>query len=192
MPFGLSNAPITFQCIMHVMFAGLKRDIFFGYLDNVIVFSPTFQYILNAWNLFWSFEIPVAGQLKTQIIERCFYEPKLKNPWLRGWCSRAFTRPDQVRSSPNLSNPLKYLKWFKLSLFYALTIEIHSPFALTVRSLTNLTRKSTLLALSQKITTQVSNFIKSFLVPFLGHSNYNLSYGSSLRRVWWMGYCHRN
>ena len=39
MPFGLRNAPATFQRFVDITLAGLKRKVFLVYLDDIIVFS---------------------------------------------------------------------------------------------------------------------------------------------------------
>ena len=43
MPFGLTNAPATFQRFMDAVLAGLKWNILLVYLDDIFVFSPTFE-----------------------------------------------------------------------------------------------------------------------------------------------------
>ena len=43
MPFGLANAPATYQRLMEDCFRGLHLDICFIYLDDVIVFSKTYE-----------------------------------------------------------------------------------------------------------------------------------------------------
>ena len=43
MPFGLANAPATFQRLMEVMLAGLARKICLVYLDDVLVVGKTLE-----------------------------------------------------------------------------------------------------------------------------------------------------
>ena len=43
MPFGLTNAPATFQRFMDAVLAGLKWNILLVYLDDIFVFSSTFE-----------------------------------------------------------------------------------------------------------------------------------------------------
>ena len=43
MPFSLTNAPATFQGLMECVFAGISGEQCLTYLDDIIVFSATFQ-----------------------------------------------------------------------------------------------------------------------------------------------------
>ena len=43
MPFGLANPPTTFQRLMDIVLAGLKRQCCLVYLDDIVVYSPTFE-----------------------------------------------------------------------------------------------------------------------------------------------------
>ena len=43
MAFGLTNAPVTFQRLMDYVFAGLKWKTVLVYLNDVLVYSKTFE-----------------------------------------------------------------------------------------------------------------------------------------------------
>ncbi len=43
MPFGLTNAPVTFQMLMECILAGLTAEECLMYMDDIIVFSATFE-----------------------------------------------------------------------------------------------------------------------------------------------------
>ncbi|CAF4163118.1 unnamed protein product, partial [Rotaria magnacalcarata] len=50
MPFGLTNAPATFQRLMDLVLGGLKWSCALVYLDDIIVYSSTFQSHLQHLN----------------------------------------------------------------------------------------------------------------------------------------------
>ena len=50
MPFGLTNAPATFQRLMECVLAGLTGEQCLIYLDDIVVFSNTFDEHLKRLN----------------------------------------------------------------------------------------------------------------------------------------------
>ncbi|MGX9339108.1 reverse transcriptase family protein, partial [Pantoea dispersa] len=53
MPFGLRNAPATFQRFMDLLLCGLKPHLCMVYIDNILIFSSTIQEHANTSNRFW-------------------------------------------------------------------------------------------------------------------------------------------
>ena len=49
MPFGLCNAPATFQRLMERVLAGLARNTCTVYLDDILVMGATFEEHLQIW-----------------------------------------------------------------------------------------------------------------------------------------------
>lgn len=43
MPFGLCNAPATFQRLMNLILAGIQWQTCLAYIDDILIFSPTFD-----------------------------------------------------------------------------------------------------------------------------------------------------
>jgi hypothetical protein len=57
MPFGLCNAPATFERLMETVLRGLTYDSCLVYLDDVIVIGCTFkEHLLNLWKVFQWFQ----------------------------------------------------------------------------------------------------------------------------------------
>ena len=64
MPFGLCNAPATFQSLMNVAMAGLDPLICLVYLDDIIVHSKDFQNYLDRLRLLFDRLLTTGLKLK--------------------------------------------------------------------------------------------------------------------------------
>jgi len=52
MPFGLCNAPATFQRLMNAVLAGLQWTSYLIYIDDIIVVRSTFDHLSNLQKVF--------------------------------------------------------------------------------------------------------------------------------------------
>ena len=57
MPFGLYNVPVTFQHTMQSVLAGLEWQVFFMYIDDVLIASATFEHIQHVEQVFESHQL---------------------------------------------------------------------------------------------------------------------------------------
>ncbi len=103
MPFGLTNAPATFQRFMDATLAGLKWQCLLVYLDDIIIFSPTFeQHMIDLREVFGRLR-EVNIQLKPS---KChFFQNEIK--YLGHIVSRhgIATDPDKVKAITELKSP---------------------------------------------------------------------------------------
>ena len=65
MPFGLFNAPSTFQRLMECFLRGLTWQIALIYLDDILVYSPTFEEHLQHLRLLIQIEKQVSNSSQT-------------------------------------------------------------------------------------------------------------------------------
>ena len=93
MPFGLTNAPATFQRLMECVLAGLSGEQCLIYLDDIVVFSKTFQeHIVRLTNVFQA--LHQAGL--TLKLSKCnFAQREVK--YLGHIVSAAGVRPDPTK-----------------------------------------------------------------------------------------------
>ena len=93
MPFGLTNAPATFQRLMDLVLGGLKWSCALVYLDDIIVYSSTFQSHLQ--HLESVFERIQSSGLTLQISKCQFCKNKLK--YLGHVVSQSGIEPDPAK-----------------------------------------------------------------------------------------------
>ena len=128
MPFGLTNAPATFQRLMECVLAGISGEQCLTYLDDIIVFSATFQEHIQRLEA-------VFGHLKAANLklrpEKCHFA---KQSYLGHIISSEGIRPDpgKVLAISNLAPPadVKQLKQFLgLSNYYRKYIQRYAAIA---------------------------------------------------------------
>lgn len=103
MPFGLSNAPATFQRIMDALLSGIKWQRCLVYMDDVIVFARTFEEHLESLQLVFD-KLREAG-LHLKASKCKFARPSL--PFLGHVVSREgiHTCPDKTHAIQQLQAP---------------------------------------------------------------------------------------
>ena len=70
MPFGLCNAPATFQCLMENVLAGLARDKCIIYLDDILVTGRTFQEHMENLKLIFTHLRQAGLKLKCKLVQQ--------------------------------------------------------------------------------------------------------------------------
>ena len=130
MPFGLTNAPATFQRLMECVLAGISGEQCLTYLDDIIVFSATFQEHIQRLEA-------VFGHLKAANLklrpEKCHFA-KQQVSYLGHIISSEGIRPDpgKISAISNLAPPadVKQLKQFLgLSNYYRKYIQSYAAIA---------------------------------------------------------------
>ena len=76
LPFGLCNAPATFERLMETVLAGLQWDICLIYLDDIIVFAKTFEDMLQ--NLSSVFDRLISAGLKLKPRKCTLFAPEVE------------------------------------------------------------------------------------------------------------------
>jgi hypothetical protein len=75
-PFGLCNAPATFQRFMDATMAGLKWKTLLVYMDDIIVFSSTFaEHLVNLEDVFLRLQ---EANLTLNLDKCSFFKQKIK------------------------------------------------------------------------------------------------------------------
>ena len=102
MPFGLCNAPATFQRLIEVVLAGLVWKCVFAYIDDVLVCSRTFEDHLRHLEQVFARLRQAGLRLKPQ---KCLFLRE-KVPYLGYIVTREGIVPDQAKTEKILSYPV--------------------------------------------------------------------------------------
>jgi len=76
LPFGLCNAPSTFQRLIDMALAGLTWEVCLAYLDDLIIFSNTFEQHVERWQMV--FDRLVDADLKLKPSKCSLFQRKVK------------------------------------------------------------------------------------------------------------------
>ena len=119
MPFGLANAPATYQRLMEDCFTGLNLDICFIYLDDVIIFSKTYEEHLE--RLEQVFKRIKENGLKLSPSKCQFFKRKVK--YIGHVVSESGVEPDpdkleKVKTWPRPTNPEEVRKFLGFVGYY--------------------------------------------------------------------------
>ncbi|CAF4462592.1 unnamed protein product, partial [Rotaria socialis] len=105
MPFGLTNAPATFQRLMDIVLAGLKWQCCLVYIDDVVIFSPTFvQHMTDLEKVFQALQ---AANLTLKAAKCQFCRREMR--YLRHIITQNGIKPDPdlIKSVTNFPQPQK-------------------------------------------------------------------------------------
>ena len=160
MPFGLKNAPASFQRLMDDLLRGLQGIILFVYLDDIVIYSNTLQEHEKKINLLFS-RLRKAG-LKLQI-DKCEFL-KTEVNYLGHVLSEKGLSPDPkkieaVRKFPQPKNVKNVRQFLGLAGYYRRFIK---DFAKISKPLTKLLQKDTPFAWTEKATESFET-LKTFL-----------------------------
>lgn len=105
MPFGLTNAPATFQRLMDIVLAGLKWQCCLVYLDDVVIYSPTFeQHLIDLEKIFQTLK-SANLTLKASKCQFCRREMKYLGHVITS--NGIKPDPDLIKSVTNFPQPRK-------------------------------------------------------------------------------------
>ena len=111
-PFGLCNTPATFSRLMDRVLAGLHWETCLFYLDDIIVFSSTWEEHLA--RLREVFERLRHAKLKLGAA-KCTFAPKRSVTWATGWQRRVFCQTLRSWLQSGIFHPQRQPRKFALS-----------------------------------------------------------------------------
>lgn len=94
MPYGLMNAPATFQRLMDIVLAGLKWQSCLVYIDDIVIYSPTFnQHLIDLKNVLQALR---DANLTLKLSKCCFCRKEMK------YLGHVITQ-EGIKPDPNLT-----------------------------------------------------------------------------------------
>ena len=173
LPFGLCNAPATFQRLMNYILADYVGKICFVYLDDIIIFSTSLQEHLNSIKLI--FERIRTANLKIQL-DKCEFFKK-ETEFLGHVVSANGVRPnakkiEAVKNFPIPKTPTKIKSFLGLAGFYRKFIK---DFAAIAKPMSNCLKKGEKIDVKDKNYINSFNKLKSLLIsdPILAYPDFN-------------------
>lgn len=175
MPFGLRNAPATFQRLMEIALGELRRTICFVYLDDIIVFSSNKEQHFQDLQLVMD-KLREAG-LTVNMKKSKFFQNKLK--FLGHVVSSDGIQVDSektqaIRDFPIPTNLKALQRFLGMAGWYHRFVPNFSQIA---EPLTALKRKGVQFKLSEECQ-EAFEVLKCYLMesPILGHPDFNLPF----------------
>lgn len=163
MPFGLSNAPATFQRMMDVLLAGLKWNSCLVYLDDVVVFSKSInEHIERLEAILLRFR---QANLKLKLSKCSFLATSLK---VLGYVvSGSGLSPDPAKLSAvqDFPVPLRLRDVQSLIGLCSYYRRFIKDFAIIARPLINLTRKKQAFVWNKEQQASFATLKQSLLIP---------------------------
>lgn len=172
MPFGLTNAPATFQRFMDAVLAGYKWKNLLVYMDDICVFSSSFEQHLQ--DLRDVFERLKSANLKLKPSKCHFAQSKIKFLGHIVTSEGILPNPDKVKAINNLPLPEKISDLQSFLGMVGFYRKFIADFASTASILYDLTRIDSRFSWSSEHTAAI-NKLKSYLnsAPLLAHPNFD-------------------
>ena len=142
MPFGLTNAPATFQRLMECVLAGLTDEQCLIYIDDIIVFSQTFEdHLQRLTNVFQRLR---KSHLKLKLSKCHFAQPEVDYLGHVVSAHGVTTDPKKTKAVmeyPVLSNVKELRQFLGLTNYYRRFVQDYAAIAGPLHELTRKTSK---------------------------------------------------
>ena len=171
MPFGLCNAPATFERLMELVLRGLQWQICLVYLDDIIVVGKTVDDMIA--NLTHVFDRLLAAGLKLKARKCTLFATEAE--YLGHVVSEQgiSTHPDKIAAVQNWQTPTNVTELRSFVGFCSYYRRFVKNFALIAKPLHDLTKKGTNFVWSDQCQTSFDNLRKELsTTPVLAHPDF--------------------